>query len=282
MSTTPHSTRVTIVVDNNVVPDKGLVPEHGFSALIERDDKKLIFDGGQGPALVNNAGALGIDLASLDAAIFSHGHYDHTGGLYHIVALNPGIQVILHPAAFSSKLSIRDSIAEARSIGIPFPRVTIEGLGAHFTFITQFEEIRPGVWFTGEVPRIFGPSADPCLFRTVDNRPVPDMIEDDASLVLETPSGAVLLLGCAHAGLKNILYHVRTHLAIDRVHAVIGGTHLGPSGKSAITDAIEVLEEFRVERIAPAHCTGPGPCEILRNHFGGRFIGAASGMAFDF
>lgn len=282
MSATSRSTRVTLLVDNNVVPGKGLIPEHGFSALIERDGRKVIFDGGQGPALVHNSGALNIDLTSLDAAVFSHGHYDHTGGLFHIVVLNPGIQIILHPEAFSSRLSIRDSTTGPRSIGNPFDREMIEGLGANFTLIRGFEEIRPGVWFTGEVPRLFGPSADSRLFRTAENRLVPDMIEDDASLVMDTHLGAVLLLGCAHAGLKNILHHVRGHLGIERVHAVIGGTHLGPADRDETMAAIEALEEFNVERIAPAHCTGPGPSEILKRHFGSRYIGAAAGMVFEF
>jgi len=282
MSTTSEFTRITILVDNNVVPGKGLVPEHGFSAVLERDGRKVIFDSGQGPALVHNSIALNFDLTSLDAAVFSHGHYDHTGGLSHIVELNPGIEVVLHPDAFSSRLSIRDSTTAPRSIGIPFKRKMIEGLGACFTCITRFEEIRPGVWFTGEVPRVFGPSLDPRLFRSVDNHPIPDMIKDDASLVMDTYSGAVLLLGCAHAGLKNILYHVRRQLGIDRVHTVIGGTHLGPADKSETMAAIEALEEFKVEQIAPAHCTGTGPAEVLRAHFGSRFVEAAAGMVFVF
>lgn len=282
MSTTALSTRLTILVDNNVVPGRGLIPEHGFSALIERDGRTLIFDGGQGPALVHNSRALGINLTSLDAAVFSHGHYDHTGGLFHIASLNPGIQVILHPYAFSPRLSIRDAATAPRSIGIPFDRQMIEGLGANITPVNGFEEIRPGVWFTGEVPRLYGPNADGRLFRTENNRRVPDMIEDDASLVMDTPSGGVLLLGCAHAGLHNILNHIRSRLGVNRIHAVIGGTHLGPADKSETIAAIEVLEEFKVERIAPAHCTGAGPAEVLKAHFGTRFVGAAAGMVFVF
>jgi 7,8-dihydropterin-6-yl-methyl-4-(beta-D-ribofuranosyl)aminobenzene 5'-phosphate synthase len=282
MGTASESTRVIILVDNKVVPGKGLVPEHGFSALIERNGRKLIFDSGQGPALQNNSVALSVDLTSLDAAVFSHGHYDHTGGLFHIVKLNPGIQVILHPDALSSRLSIRDSATAPRSIGMPFDREMIEYLGANFTLIRRFEEIRPGIWFTGEVPRIFGTSSDPGLFLSVGNRSISDTINDDASLVLETHSGVVLLLGCAHAGLKNIFYYVRRHLGIERLHAVIGGTHLGPTDKSETTAAIEAFEEFHVERIAPAHCTGPGPSEILKGHFGSRYIGAAAGMVLVF
>lgn len=276
------STRVTILVDNNVVPGKGLVPEHGFSALIERDGLKVIFDGGQGPALVHNSGALNVDLSSLDAAVFSHGHYDHTGGLHHIAQLNPGLQIILHPAVFSPRLSLHPHAVEPRSIGIPYTRETIEDLGAIFKLITKCEEVRPGIWFTGEVPRLFAPFPDGRLFRTVDNRLVPDMIEDDASLIVDTRSGPLVMLGCAHAGLRNILYHIRKQLAIERIHAVIGGTHLGPADEEEIVRTIEALEEFKVESIAPAHCTGPGPSKVLKAHFGSRFVGAAAGVVFDF
>jgi 7,8-dihydropterin-6-yl-methyl-4-(beta-D-ribofuranosyl)aminobenzene 5'-phosphate synthase len=282
MSISAPSTRITILVDNNVMTGMRLVPEHGFSALIERDGRKTIFDGGQGPALVHNSAVLNIDLTTLDAAIFSHGHYDHTGGLYHIAELNPGLQIILHPAAFSPRLSLCDGPTAPRSIGIPYSRETIEGLGAVLTLIAQFEEIRSGMWFTGEVPRQFAPFPDCRLFKTVDRRMVPDTIEDDASLVVDTQSGPVLVLGCAHAGLRNILYHVRSQLGIDRIHAVIGGTHLGPADEEEIVRTITALEELRVECVAPVHCTGVGPSKVLKAHFGSRFVGAAAGMVFDF
>jgi 7,8-dihydropterin-6-yl-methyl-4-(beta-D-ribofuranosyl)aminobenzene 5'-phosphate synthase len=282
MNNSTELTRLTILVDNKVVPGKRLVPEHGLSVLIERSDRRVIFDSGQGPALMHNSVALNIDLTSLDAAVFSHGHYDHTGGLFHIAELNPGLEIILHPAAFSSRLSIRADPAASRSIGMPHSREMIASLGVNFRLITRFEEIRPGVWFTGEVPRLFGPIHDPRLFRNAGESRVPDAIEDDASLVLSTPLGPVLLLGCAHAGLKNILYHVREQLGIDRIHAMIGGTHLGPLDRAETIAAIEVLEEFKVECVAPAHCTGAGPGEMLKHHFGSRFIGGAAGMVFVF
>ena len=132
------------------------------------------------------------------------------------------------------------------------------------------------------MPRLFPPFPDFRLFRNGENRLVPDTVEDDASLIIETYSGPVLLLGCAHAGLRNILYHIREQLGIERINAVIGGTHLGPADEEEIVRAIAALEEFKVECIAPGHCTGVGPGKVLKAHFGSRFVGAAAGMIFDF
>jgi 7,8-dihydropterin-6-yl-methyl-4-(beta-D-ribofuranosyl)aminobenzene 5'-phosphate synthase len=280
---TPLTSRITILVDNNVfLHGKGLIPEHGFSALIERDSCRILFDGGQGQALIHNSDAMGVNLGSIDLAIFSHGHYDHTGGLLHVAKLNSGLRVILHPGAFDHRLSIGDSSTTPRSIGMPFSRSMLEDTGTIFETVTDFREILPGVWFTGEVPRVFGQFCDPKLVRSLDKRFVPDMIQDDSSMIMDTPSGPVLLLGCAHAGLRNILHHIRQQLDIVRIHAVIGGTHLGPADKTEILSAIDALEEFGVERIAPLHCTGIGPSEILKARFGKRFVDAGAGKILDF
>lgn len=109
-----------------------------------------------------------------------------------------------------------------------------------------------------------------------------DPMEDDASLVTETPSGPCVVLGCAHAGVKNILEHVRANLRIDRIHAVIGGTHLGPSDRAETFAAIRALENFNVQFVAPAHCTGRGPAEVLRAYFGTRYCEALAGTEFVF
>jgi len=107
-------------------------------------------------------------------------------------------------------------------------------------------------------------------------------MEDDVSLLLDTRSGWVVAFGCAHAGVRNILQHMKEQMEIDSIWGVLGGTHLGFAAESETFAVIEVLESFRVKFVATAHCTGTGPNRILKDHFGDRFHDAYAGAVFEF
>jgi 7,8-dihydropterin-6-yl-methyl-4-(beta-D-ribofuranosyl)aminobenzene 5'-phosphate synthase len=275
-------TRVTILVDNRVMPGSDLMPEHGFSALIERGPEVILFDTGQGPALRRNAATLGKDLSGLRCVVLSHGHYDHTGGLGHALELNRGVRVVSHPAVFAPHLKRNKSDSSLLSIGIPYLQRELEAGGAIFDFSGDFRAVGHGVWFTGEVPRSVAPPGASGLVTVRNLETVPDPLEDDASLVFNTPAGPCILLGCAHAGVRNILTHVCACLGIESIHAVVGGTHLLGADRAETYDAIEALEQRNVQVVAPMHCTGSEPNQILKAYFGGRYLDACAGMSLEF
>jgi 7,8-dihydropterin-6-yl-methyl-4-(beta-D-ribofuranosyl)aminobenzene 5'-phosphate synthase len=274
--------RVTILLDNEVAADRGLVPEHGFSALIERVSDRILFDTGQGPGLVRNAGLLGKNLDNLSAVVLSHGHSDHTGGLAYVVDQNPGIEVVAHPKCLSRYVATPAGKAFSSSMRASPQQRSPESTKPHFRLTSEFEQIRDQAWFTGQVPRIFHGAWKGLRFLPVHRVLNRDIIEDDASLLLATASGYVLLLGCAHAGVRNILEWVREAKGIDEIHAVVGGTHLGFLDKSETTAVIDAFERFRVQCVATAHCTGAGPNRALKSHFGNRFSVAAAGTTWVF
>lgn len=276
------ASRITILVDNNVVPGLGLKPEHGFSALIERPGARILFDTGQGPALAHNSGVLGVDLSGLDAVVLSHGHYDHTGGLKHVIDLNPRINVISHPKALFAHYVKRDTDSVPREIGMPHEPKKLTAEGARFNLVDSFTEILDGVWFTGHVPRSLDIEPDTRLLVKTSTGFGQDFIEDDASLLLHTPTGPVVLLGCAHAGVRNILAHITSQTGIEHIHAVIGGTHLGFCPEHETYAVVDQFEQYRVQCIATAHCTGAGPNQFLKSHFNDRFQDAWAGTVFRF
>jgi 7,8-dihydropterin-6-yl-methyl-4-(beta-D-ribofuranosyl)aminobenzene 5'-phosphate synthase len=278
----PPETRMTVLVDNEVHPDLGLLPEHGLSVLIERAGLRILFDTGQGDALFHNAAILGVPLYPLNIGVLSHGHYDHTGGLLKVATLNPGLRVVTHPAALLPHLAAGPDDRLPRHIGIPFPRESLLAVGAQFDFVEDFAEIAPGVWFSGRIPR--GPDFvnDTRLAIIKDNCLIPDPMEDDVSLLLETPSGPVVVLGCAHAGLEDILSHITERLRISRIHALIGGTHLGMLPEGETGQAADTFERYDIQVVGTCHCTGAGPNRELQSRLGSRFVQTAAGTVFVF
>jgi len=256
-------TRITILVDNNAQPGNGLVAEHGFAALIEQDNNRVMFDTGQGPALVRNSRILGVELSRTTLVVLSHGHYDHTGGLAHIVKLNRSLRVVVHPDALA-------------------PHFTLQAPSAKFEFVTDFKELLPGFWITGPVPQIHEDRLDWRLYTRPNSHVAPDPVRNEVSLVVHTKSGWIVLIGCAHPGLGNILEYASQILGIQQFHAVIGGTHLSMMEIQKTPEAIEAFDRFGVQCIATAHCTGAKANSTVKAHFGHRFSNVFAGAVFEF
>jgi 7,8-dihydropterin-6-yl-methyl-4-(beta-D-ribofuranosyl)aminobenzene 5'-phosphate synthase len=276
-------TRITILCDNGIIGPPFL-GEHGFSALIERGDVRYLLDTGPGLTIGHNLDVLKQDLTSLNAVFISHGHYDHTGGLKWVLERTGDTEVVAHPDIFDRHMADpgngRDGL---RFVGCPFNRGELEDMGARFRFIEHPTEVAPGLWFIAGIPR--DPEFDPKDGRLVleqEGSMISDPISDDASLLLETETGTVLLLGCAHAGILNILEFIRGHMGIDRLKAVLGGTHLMFGGTQDLARVIEKLERFSVDLIGVSHCTGFDAAAVMAMHFGKRFARAGAGRQFEF
>ena len=275
---------ITILCDNSI-SGSGFIGEHGFSALIERKREKYLFDTGPGMSLPINLKALDKDLHGLKKLFLSHGHYDHTGGLKWVIEQTGNIEVVAHPAVFSRHMHFdpRKPLDSHRYIGCPFTRKELEDLGARFTFLDYAQETDPGIWFLSGIDR--DPEKVPEDARLVlpqGDDLVPDPLIDDASLLLETDTSPVLMLGCAHTGILNILDYVQHTMHIPRLRAILGGTHLMFHGPEVLNQAIKRFEDFAIDLIAVSHCTGMRAAIQLANHFGDRFKLASAGTAFNF
>jgi 7,8-dihydropterin-6-yl-methyl-4-(beta-D-ribofuranosyl)aminobenzene 5'-phosphate synthase len=271
--------RLTVLCDNAVLPQLGLVAEHGFACLVETGSGRYLFDTGQGLALVNNARILDRELNNLQAIVLSHGHYDHAGGLPEALHRSGPVEVIAHPDLFSERY--RSAGAQRRFIGLPYRREYLESLGARFRLVRDWTAIGPQVAVTGEVPRRAGAAGDRGLIAVRDGQSGPDPLADDLSLVVTTAKGVVVVLGCAHAGLVNILRRVGEKTGQKRIYAVLGGTHLGFAGEAEFEEAVAALDEFGVEKIGAAHCTGPQQAARLYARLGERVLFAAVGTVLE-
>lgn len=243
------------VLSDNTVNRMELMAEHGLSFLIERGDEVLLFDTGQGQVLQRNAERLKIDLGGVQKVVLSHGHYDHTGGLKTVLALGGDVSVFGHPEVLGKKLSIRKN--KRRAIGIPWAQAELEEAGAAFHLSAEPMEVTDGVMTTGAVRRITEfEDVDPAFHVEQDGRVVHDDLLDDLSLIVETPQGLVLLLGCCHAGVINTLWRVVDLMGTRRFAAVIGGMHLVSAKEKRLSQTVHALRAFDIQRLFPCHCTG--------------------------
>lgn len=263
--------KATIVSENCVFHLPGAVAEHGLSIFLETDCGNYLLDTGQGKAVVNNALALGLDLKTIKGVIISHHHWDHTGGLGPVLDLKGAVDVYAHPDLFKESYSVKENTV--RYIGVPYPRPLLEAKGARFIFNDEFREIEPGLWLTGEVPRRtdYERGDEKQVLKSPQGY-VKDDLRDDQSVVVETEKGLFIILGCCHAGIINTLSYIVEKMGRRHIHAVIGGTHLGPVSDEQRGKSIEALKAFDIERIGVSHCTGLKTAARLAAEFGERFF----------
>jgi 7,8-dihydropterin-6-yl-methyl-4-(beta-D-ribofuranosyl)aminobenzene 5'-phosphate synthase len=250
------SVRITVLCDNSVGPISGTLGEHGFAALIEPEGgEPLLFDTGQGFTLLHNARRMGKDLCRVNTVVLSHGHFDHSGGLLPLLQEAGSKQVYAHGSVFAPRYRVKDT-GECYPIGIPQDRSTLESAGATFSLSSSFREIRPGIFLTGEVPRVTPfETGDQGLFRDCSGRE-PDSTPDDQSLVVETERGLVVVLGCCHSGLVNTLEHIASLTGRRDIHALVGGSHLGFCSLEQFDRTAEALRAMGIRKLALSHCTG--------------------------
>jgi 7,8-dihydropterin-6-yl-methyl-4-(beta-D-ribofuranosyl)aminobenzene 5'-phosphate synthase len=267
-------TRITILCENLVGKRVGL-GEHGFSAFIETDRGNYLFDTGGGRSIVANSLALNKDLQTVQKIFLSHGHYDHTGGLPEVVTLKGKVDVHAHPHVFLDRTAVlkENGKETKRFVGIPYKKGYLESLGANFLFNDAFLETDKGMFLTGEVPRKTPfEKPDPRLFSEIEGKTTQDIFLDDQSLIIDTDKGLILILGCAHSGMINIIHHVINKTGKQKFYAILGGTHLDFLTPEQLDESIKSLKEMDIERIGVSHCTGMRAACRLLQEFGDRYF----------
>jgi 7,8-dihydropterin-6-yl-methyl-4-(beta-D-ribofuranosyl)aminobenzene 5'-phosphate synthase len=275
--------RLTILTDNIIPARSDLIGEHGFSAFLETSRGAFLFDAGQGKSVVHNAACLKKNLQNINKIVLSHAHGDHTGGLPEILQTLTSKQtdVFAHQDIFADRFrSKHHRIYD----GIPFVKGYLEKMGAHFIFNNEYMEIEESVFLTGEVPRetSFEVGDREGRFIIRGGKTEPDIIVDDQSLVIQVEKGILIVLGCAHAGIVNVINHAIKKSGVDDIFGIIGGTHIGLSGEEQMEKTIAALKNYRIEHFIPAHCTGPEASFRLQSALDTNFRFSHVGRQFSF
>jgi len=248
--------RVTVL--STMLADEG-IGEWGFAALVEADGHRILFDTGYRPnTVLQNAQELGVDLSGITDVILSHNHDDHTGGL---VTLRRELSK-KNPAALS-RAHVGQGIFWSRpgkaKEGNPLLafRPEYEAAGGSFIEHTQPVELAPGVWLTGPVPRVHPERNWSGKGRVQSPQGlVEDTLPEDQSLVVDTEQGLVVITGCGHAGIINILEFARQQVRSAPIHAAIGGLHLFRADEKTLAWTGRKLRAMKLGNLMGAHCTG--------------------------
>ena len=253
-----HALKVTLLSTMLVGNITG-VGEWGFSALIEADGHRVLLDTGARPdTVLQNARDLKIDLSDVKEVILTHNHWDHVGGLMtlrrEMMKRNPSALSVVHVARGIFYSRPAQAGEENQMIAL---KKEYEATGGKFIEHEEAAEIFPGAWLTGPVPRKY-PEHNWSSTGKVQTSAglVEDTIPEDQSLVLNTPEGLVVVTGCGHAGIINILTFAREQFPNQPVQAVVGGLHLFPATDEQLNWTADKLKEFKVANLMGAHCTG--------------------------
>jgi len=260
-------------LSENTASFAGLLAEHGLSVLVETDEVNVLLDTGLSISVANNVEALGVDLKKVDKIVISHGHHDHTGGLRDVLRkMRKKVDVIGHPDIMASKYAKREGFP-AGYIGIPFDRRELEHLGGNFVLTPEPVQISENITTSGEVPMKTGyEDIDPFLKEMKGDELVPDKLLDDRALFIKTDKGLVVILGCAHRGIINTLYHAQELTGEQRIEMVIGGCHLMGSSEERVWLTIAALKELGVHKIGVSHCTSLPAAAMMAHEFGEDFF----------
>lgn len=269
----PNKAQITVLYDAFGKPS-AMQKDWGYAALIEYRGKRILFDTGDNPdILAKNAKAKGVDLSKLDFVVLSHRHGDHMGGMDYLLSVNPTVKIYapteiggVYGFSFPSTYRKDASLPPEQRYydGMPPPVIKLGSAWprANFELIDKTTEIAPGIH----------------LIALVSDKPGTLELRE-LSLALDTPDGLLLVVGCSHPGIDKI---VEAAAAINpRIHFIAGGFHLLVSKDADIENIVAVLRErYKVEYVAPGHCTGEPTFTALKRAFGDRYLYAGLGTIF--
>jgi 7,8-dihydropterin-6-yl-methyl-4-(beta-D-ribofuranosyl)aminobenzene 5'-phosphate synthase len=263
--------RITILYDA-FGKASGLKKDWGYSALIEYGGKRILFDTGDDPEiLAKNAKAKGVDLSHLDFVVLSHRHGDHMGGMEFLLRVNPKVKIYapkenfgVYGSSLPGSFYRRDeslpseqryydgSPPQVMKFGSAWPRADIQ-------LVEDTTQIAPGIR----------------LISLVSDKPGTLELRE-LSLAIETADGTVLIVGCSHPGIENI---IRTTASVNsHIHLIVGGLHLVTATDPDIDKVVSALHDtWKVDYVAPGHCTGEPAFSALKRAFGDRYLYAGLG-----
>ncbi|MDO4534322.1 MAG: MBL fold metallo-hydrolase [Clostridium perfringens] len=260
--------KLITLIENNKDLNKKLINEHGLSIYIEAYGKKILFDTGKSNGFLKNANSLGVDLSSLDYVVLSHGHYDHGGGFKDLVSnIKNSYNLLLGNSFFDEKYELLENNTY-KFLGVPFNEKYLIDSNIDVTYI------KDRIFYINENIMIFSNFERRNNFEKLNERfcikndrgYYVDEFKDEIVLGINTKKGLILVIGCSHRGIVNIIESIvrKTNM---RIFKIIGGTHLVKAKEDRINKTIKFLEKCNINSLYMCHCTGEAATKKLSNVF---------------
>lgn len=279
--------QITVLIENTVKLNTGLISEHGLSIHITYRDHHYLLDSGSTGVFADNAEALNIKLRDVHTGILSHGHYDHAGGFSQFFEINTNAMIYAMQTA--DKIYYSNSGGYMHQIGIP------ENVLAHksrFIFIKEMQCISEGVYLIphttdnlDEIGRRAG------LFQKCGDNYLPDNFAHEMTLAFDTKQGLVLLNSCSHAGIRHIIEEINAAFPNKDIYAFIGGLHMKGRGddgteicmfsQEEVQDIAKYILDRGIHKVYTGHCTGLSGFEMLKEYLGDNLQYLETGMRIE-
>ena len=261
--------KLTFLTENSVLHD-GLIPEHGMSVYVEKGNTKLLFDTGYYGAVRHNAQRLGVDLTKVNLVAFSHNHNDHSGGFIQINDLiSAECPILIHKGFpvrkyWDHRFDPETDPGAAKNLELTGPGMPLEWFFENGKYNMRVVEddlykVTDDIYLVANFPMQRGvESIWPSLrMETPAGDYVIDEYRDEQVCVIKTGEGLVILSGCAHNGIMNIIETVKKHFPGEKVYAVFGGMHLVPYNRQRVARTVEYFNNSGIKYVGACHCTGP-------------------------
>ncbi len=250
--------KVDVLVDNNTLIDQYYLAEPGFSILIEDSDVRVLFDTGYSDIFIRNGQKMGLDLTHLDYLVLSHSHLDHTWGLEPLVRYYSELKTARIPHSKPSLITHSQTFISVteENFGEFGSLMSKEKLAKHF----QLNLSDQPVWlsdrlvFLGQIPRE-NDFESVRRFGRKDGSDEEDWVIEDSALAYKSKDGLVIMTGCSHAGICNIIEYAKTVCSENRIHDILGGLHLQDPPERQIQGTLNYLKGLKLKRIHACHCT---------------------------
>ncbi len=242
-----NSLKITVLSENTSF-DPALKAEHGFSLHIEADGKEYLFDTGAGNQYIANAELLGVNLDSIETVILSHSHYDHTGGLEFLFDK----KIYIHEQFFKQKH--KKIKGEYIDIGTRRPEdFYVQKNQLKFIKIKALTSITENIKLVCNFQKM---PYDDYFYLQQNDQMLPDFFQDEVALTIATTKGLVVITGCSHSGIINILEKIAELNQSNKVYALLGGLHLSKLDEEANKIVAEQLNQYQITNLGISHCTG--------------------------